>query len=1093
MKLAAKLTILFLLLTTIPLAVVGYLAFDNGRRTIEQNTINHLISTNILKEAEFDRWVQGNERSLRELARRPLVREYAAMLASLDPPTDPEYQAAYMSIYDDHLTPALEEDRGFLDLSILRGDDGWILISTNKSLEGKYRESEPYFVEGKSRTYVQNVYYSLTLGEAAMTIATPIRDREGNLIAVLAGHVDLAEMSEIMMQRSGLSATEETYLVNTFNFFVTEPRFGEGYALKKAVHTEGVETCLEHNDGVGFYDDYRGVPVIGAYRWMPARELCILTEVDQAEAYAPIVALRNTVLKIGVAVALMVALLGMLFARTITEPLRQLVKGTEEIGRGHLEYQIEVRARDEIGQLAGAFNDMAAKRKRAEQALQESEQWLSTTLRSIGDAVIATDARGLVTLMNPVAEELTGWDEAEAVGKPLEDVFNIINEQTGERAENPVARVLREGVVVGLANHTVLIAKHGTKRPIADSGAPMRDEQGNIIGTVMVFRDITERKQAEEALQRHVAELSALNTMAAIVNESLEVDEILNRAMDEALGQVGVEAAAMLLLDEEAGELVMVAYRGLSDEMVGAASRFKLGEGMTGRAAQTGEPAVLARLADYPGALKAYLAKDRIQSAAVVPLIGSTGLIGTMNLATASPHYFDPAGLELLTALGQQIAIGVEKARLYGETHDQAEELRKHRDHLEELVEKRSKALRESEEQFRTLAERSPNMIFINKKGRVVYANKRCEEAMGYTREEFYSPDFDFLTLIAPEYKDSIKVSFGRHMRGEEVPPYEYALLTKEGRRIEAILATRLIRYGGETAILGIATDITERKRAEEALKEYSERLEDMVEERTKELRDAQEQLVHQERLAVLGQLAGGVGHELRNPLGAIKNIAYFLNMVIESPDPEVKETLEILDKEVGTCEKIISSLLDFARPKPPVRRKVDVNDVVQEALSRTTAPENVEVETQLDEALPTILADPVQLDRVFGNLILNAIQAMTLPTPSGTPDGGRLIIRTWQEEEPKGAEGAEETEETDVPSVPSGSSVRVSISDTGVGIPEGNLDKLFEPLFTTKAKGIGLGLALVKTLVEGHGGSIEVESMVGEGSTFRVTLPVER
>ncbi len=140
-------------------------------------------------------------------------------------------------------------------------------------------------------------------------------------------------------------------------------------------------------------------------------------------------------------------------------------------------------------------------RKQTEEALRDSERWLSTTLRGIGDAVIATDIKRLVTLMNPVAEDLTGYGEAEAAGKPLKDVFNIINEQTGERAENPIARVLREGVVVGLANHTVLIAKDGTKRPIADSGAPIRDEEGNIIGIVMVFRDITELKKAEEKLR----------------------------------------------------------------------------------------------------------------------------------------------------------------------------------------------------------------------------------------------------------------------------------------------------------------------------------------------------------------------------------------------------------------------------------------------------------------------------------------------------------------------------------------------------------------------------------------------------------------
>ena len=370
-RLSTRLTILFVLLSISPLAVVGYLAYDNGQRTIEQDTHNRLISTTILKEAEFNRWVEGNERSLRELARRPTIGEYAAVMAWRDPstgsgrdPADPEYQAAHRSLHEDHLNTTLEEERGFLDLSILR-DDGLILCSTDEKLEGKYKESEPYFVEGKSRTYVQNAYYSLTLGEAAMAIGTPIEDKDGNLIAVLAGHVDLAEMSEIMMQRSGLSASEETYLVNKFNFFVTESRFEPGYALKKALHTEGVEACLAHNDGVGFYDDYRGVPVIGAYRWMPERELCILTEVDQAEAYAPIVALRKTVLGIGAAVALMVALLGVIFARTITGPLRQLVKGAQAIGRGDLETRIEVRARDEIGQLAGAFNEMAADLRRS--------------------------------------------------------------------------------------------------------------------------------------------------------------------------------------------------------------------------------------------------------------------------------------------------------------------------------------------------------------------------------------------------------------------------------------------------------------------------------------------------------------------------------------------------------------------------------------------------------------------------------------------------------------------------------------------------------------------------------------------------------
>ncbi len=278
--------------------------------------------------------------------------------------------------------------------------------------------------------------------------------------------------------------------------------------------------------------------------------------------------------------------------------------------------------------------------------------------------------------------------------------------------------------------------------------------------------------------------------------------------------------------------------------------------------------------------------------------------------------------------------------------------------------------------------------------------------------------------------------------------------------------------------LIGSFLDITDRKRAEEALKEYSEQLEEMVEERTKELREAQEQLVRREKLAVLGQLAGGVSHELRGPLGAISNAAYFLNMVLEEPDPDVKQMLEIITKEVRRSEHVIRSLLDFARTKTPVRQAVNVNHIVQEALARTTAPDNVEVVRQLGEALPTILADPDQLVQVFGNLILNGAQAM--------PEGGRLTVKTWQVSEEKPARSGQ---------------VAVSVSDTGVGIPEEHLAKLFEPLFTTKAKGIGLGLAVTRTLVEGHGGSIEVESPstglrtgeVGKGSTFTVRLPMTR
>ncbi|MHC5077183.1 MAG: PAS domain-containing protein, partial [Planctomycetota bacterium] len=128
-------------------------------------------------------------------------------------------------------------------------------------------------------------------------------------------------------------------------------------------------------------------------------------------------------------------------------------------------------------------------------------------------------------------------------------------------------------------------------------------------------------------------------------------------------------------------------------------------------------------------------------------------------------------------------------------------------------------ALIESEEKFRILAEQSPNMIFINQRGKVVYANKKCEEVMRYSREEFYSQEFDFMSLIAPEYEESIKKAFNEHMQGREVEPFEYTVITKEGKRIESFYTTKLIKYKGENAILGTITDITDRKRMENALR----------------------------------------------------------------------------------------------------------------------------------------------------------------------------------------------------------------------------------------------------------------------------------
>ena len=188
--------------------------------------------------------------------------------------------------------------------------------------------------------------------------------------------------------------------------------------------------------------------------------------------------------------------------------------------------------------------EMALYKHMIERKLKESEQWLTTTLKSIGDAVIATDTGNLITFMNPVAEFLTGWKQKDAIGKPLKDVFKIINEKTGKQVESPAIKVLREGVVVGLANHTVLISKDGTKRPVDDCGAPIKNDKGEIIGVVLVFRDITKRRQSEEEREKLEAQLLQAKKMEAIGTLAGGIAHDFNNLLMGIQGQ-----ASLMLLD----------------------------------------------------------------------------------------------------------------------------------------------------------------------------------------------------------------------------------------------------------------------------------------------------------------------------------------------------------------------------------------------------------------------------------------------------------------------------------------------------------------------------------------------------------------
>lgn len=767
------------------------------------------------------------------------------------------------------------------------------------------------------------------------------------------------------------------------------------------------------------------------------------------------------------------------------------------------------------------FHDITERSNHQEmlrQELRKSEEKFRGITNSIRDAIILVNEDAEVTYWNPGAERTFGYSAEEAIGKYVHELVVPLNmsEEGNERINASVKIFGQTGIGYFTVGNVEVRGrrKDGSDFPAELGISPMKiGEKWSAIGVV---KDISQRKKEEHKLrdaeQRYralfnqsplgiviinpktgslvefndvaplqlgytrdefgklqVHDITAELTDAEIEKRVSEIlkngggeFETLHRTKDGKVRNVLVSALTLQSRGETLLHTVfhdITEMRKVQNDLAKSEARYRqlvelAQEGIWAIDNDLKTTFVNPRMAQMLGcsqsemlgkSLVDFLEKDTVEE-----ITGTLGKFNKPGVKGQFEHRF-------LRGDGTYISTGLAVSTI---TDDQGQVIGKLA--LAADITER-KAMEDALKQERDMLENiaasmDAGLTLIGRDYHVLWANQLLKKHNGDDLEgkRCYSI-YDQSDRICPDC--GVRKIFEN---GVAVDRHDYCIKVKGSTEWVELIATPVRdKKGRVVAALELVVNITERKRLQDKLAQYSQRLEELVQQRTKQLKQAQAELMKSERLAAIGELAGMVGHDLRNPLTGIKNSAYLLRKKGAEINPvQAKEMVEVIEKCVDYSNKIVNDLLDYSRDIRLELEEVSPRQLMLESLAMVQVPENVQVINNLSEK-QVLKADPDKIKRVFVNLTKNAIDAM--------PKGGKLTI----DGKIKG-------------------NFKISFRDTGTGISEEVLPKLFSPLFTTKAKGMGFGLAICKRIVEAHGGTIVVKTVKDQGTTFTVTLPVE-
>ena len=382
------------------------------------------------------------------------------------------------------------------------------------------------------------------------------------------------------------------------------------------------------------------------------------------------------------------------------------------------------------------------------------------------------------------------------------------------------------------------------------------------------------------------------------------------------------------------------------------------------------------------------------------------------------------------------------------------------------ILVKEREEFRNKEEMYRRFLDNINGVaVQMDRNLKPIFLHGNFENITGYSLNELFTNESVWENLLPEEEKTRFYETINRMLTESSLEVEgDYQLVRKDGKRVwvKGFLRNICDEYGKPQYIQALYFDITKMKEVEEKLQEYTRNLEKILEERTRQLRES-------EKLAAIGEATMMVGHDLRNPLQAIINNVYIIKSKCLDKLPKkarsileregLEEILKRIENEINYMNKIVRDLQDYSKPITPKYGRIHLTQMIERILSQVVPPEKIVVRKNI--YVEEIVCDEMLLERVLYNIILNAVQAM--------PEGGTLTITGEK----------------------SDGNIILSVEDTGVGIPENILPKLFTPFFTTKAKGQGLGLAICKRFIEVLNGKIDVASEVGKGSKFTIAIPL--